>query len=311
MENRAHALAAGLFALLLGAAAVLAVWWFSPGRTPMREVVLVARGDLNGLSQQARVRYRGLSVGSVAGIRIDPDDHRVILVRLRVPRDLPLTRGTHASLGSLGVTGLAFIQLDDRGNDPTPLEDGPDGPPRIELDPGVLNQISTRALAAVEQIAAVSNRIARVLDEDSVTRLRNMLARLESAAGGLDRGMAELPQILAGMRQLLAPDNVARLSALVANLERGSAEAAPVAAEFRALLGRVDQLVARLDQAAVGSSEGMLDGTLPQLNVLLRELAATSRRLGHLAEELESAPQMLITGRGAEPGPGEQGFGGR
>lgn len=121
MENRAHALAAGLFAILLGAGVVFAIWWFSGQRVPMREIVLEARGDINGLGAQSRVRYRGMAVGSVRAVAIDPEDLRTLLVRIAVPADLPLTRGTTAALGTLGVTGLAFVQLDDRGVDRRPL----------------------------------------------------------------------------------------------------------------------------------------------------------------------------------------------
>ncbi len=92
MENRAHALAAGLFAIMLGAGIVFAIWWFSDQRVPMREIVLEARGDINGLGEQSRVRYRGMAVGSVRAIGIDPADLRTLLVRIAVPVDLPLTR---------------------------------------------------------------------------------------------------------------------------------------------------------------------------------------------------------------------------
>ena len=101
MENRAHALAAGLFAILLGAGVVFAIWWFSGQRVPMREIVLEARGDINGLGAQSRVRYRGMAVGSVRAVAIDPEDLRTLLVRIAVPADLPLTRGTTAALGDL------------------------------------------------------------------------------------------------------------------------------------------------------------------------------------------------------------------
>ena len=92
MENRAHALAAGLFAIVLGAGIVFAIWWFSDQRVPMRELVLEAHGDINGLGEQSRVRYRGMAVGSVRAIGIDPADLRTLLVRIAVPADLPIPK---------------------------------------------------------------------------------------------------------------------------------------------------------------------------------------------------------------------------
>ena len=63
MESRAHAIATGLFAILLGTALVGALWWFSDKREVTREVVLVTTGSVNGLNPQATVRYRGIVAG--------------------------------------------------------------------------------------------------------------------------------------------------------------------------------------------------------------------------------------------------------
>lgn len=312
LEDRAHAFAAGLFALVLGAGIVFALWWFSQDRQPMREVVLIARGDINGLGEQSRVRYRGLSVGAVKSIEIDPADLRNMLIRIRVAADLPLTHGTTARLGTLGVTGLAYVQLDDSGRDPRPLEGEGVEAPRIALGPGVLDEITDRTLAALERFGTVADRLAALFDDEGNARLRRLAATLESAATGVDRSFAEVPEALAAVRKVLSPDNVSRLSALLANLERSSVEAGPALADLRRLMRRLEQMAARLDQAAMATSDSLVDGTLPQLDALVGDLTATSRRLGRLIEEVESTPQMLLTGRGAqEPGPGEQGFANR
>lgn len=115
MENRAHALLAGLFVLLLGAATVFALWWFSGEREATADYELVSDGNVSGLNVQAQVRYRGMSAGKVMDIRVPGDDPRLIVVTIRIRRDLPVTQGTRATLGYQGVTGLAFINLDERG----------------------------------------------------------------------------------------------------------------------------------------------------------------------------------------------------
>ncbi len=311
MENRAHALAAGLFALALGLGLLTALWWFSQDREQTRALVLVARDDIGSLGPQARVRFRGLAIGTVADIRIDPTDSRNILVRVQVSEELPLTRGLRASIGTIGVTGLAFVQLDDRGTDPTPLMGEGDEAPRIKLESGLLSQLGEHALEAVEQFRNLSTRLSRVFDDEGVSQLRATLARIESAAAGMDQSFSALPKTLAAVHSVLTPQNVARLSATLENLERSSAQATPAMLELRALVSRVDMLAAHFDQAASAASAGLIDGSLPQLNTLLRELTSNSRRLGRLIDEVESTPQMLLLGRSeGEPGPGERGFDG-
>ena len=309
MENRAHALAAGLFALVLGLGLLSALWWFSQDREQTRALVLVARDDIGGLGPQARVRFRGLAIGAVAEIRIDPADSRNILVRVQVSEELPLTRGLRASIGTIGVTGLAFVQLDDRGTDPTPLVGEGGEAPRIRLESGLLSQLGEHALEAVEQFRTLSTRLSGLFDDDGVRQLRSTLARIESAAAGMDRSFNELPLTLAALHSVLTPQNVARLSSTLENIERSSAQATPAMVELRALVSRIDLMAVHFDQAAGAASAGLVDGALPQLDTLLRELTLSSQRLGRLLEEVESTPQMLLLGRsGREPGPGEAGF---
>lgn len=309
MENRAHALAAGIFALVLGTALVAALWWFSDGREATRDYLLVSNGNVTGLNVQAQVRYRGISAGKVIDIRVDPADPRHILVTIRIREELPVTRGTRASLGYQGVTGLAYVQLEDTGEDPQPLRAEDGKLPRITLQAGLIDQVTDAALRAVKRFSEVAERTAAFFDEKNIERFSLTLSRLESAAVGVDRTFKVAPDAFAAVRDTFNPENMRRLAATLENLERASAESGPAMTELRGLMARVSGMAERLDRAAVAASDGVMDDTLPQLNELLAELVSTSRRMGRLIDELEAAPQMLVVGRGArQPGPGENGF---
>lgn len=120
MENRSHALIAGVFTLLLGLAAVASVWWFGGKREVSNEFIVVTRQNVTGLSPQGQVRYRGIGVGKVQAIELDPKDVRNILIRIRVNDSVPVTRGTTAKIGFQGITGIAHILLEETGLDTTP-----------------------------------------------------------------------------------------------------------------------------------------------------------------------------------------------
>src|SRR5688572_14571334 len=116
MENRAHALAAGLFTLVLAAALVAAAFWIRGEPIAQDAYVLHTRGSVSGLNAQADVRYRGVEVGKVERIRFDQDDPRTILVDVSVRGGTPLTRGTYGQLAAQGITGLSYVQLEDDGS---------------------------------------------------------------------------------------------------------------------------------------------------------------------------------------------------
>ena len=121
MENKAHALAAGLFTLLLAAAVIFAAMWFSGETYEKKFYVLESRYAVTGLNEQATVRYRGVDIGKVTRIRFAPETAGAVLVDIAIQSDMALTRGTFAELRYQGVTGLAYIMLDDSGKNPQPL----------------------------------------------------------------------------------------------------------------------------------------------------------------------------------------------
>ena len=84
MENRAHALAAGLFTLLLGIGVLIAAQWFSRDNYEKVQYTLVSNHSVSGLNVQASVRLRGVEVGKVDVIEFDGDDPRNILIKINV-----------------------------------------------------------------------------------------------------------------------------------------------------------------------------------------------------------------------------------
>ncbi len=302
MENRAHALAAGLFVLLLGLCVVLAAWWFTGKREATREILLVTQGNVTGLNPQSQVRFRGIRVGKVMDIALDAKDRRSILVRITLPASIPLTRSTTAQLNSQGVTGMTYVELEDSGKSDELLEDS-DPPPRIALKKTLIETLGERATVIAGQVSEIAANLNRLLDE------RGHLNRaLENMAGASD-ALKDLPRVMAGVKAALSESNMKHLQAILANLERTSGEAAPMAVEMRALLASLSGISRHFDQLLTDTGGQISTTTLPRVNALVDDLDKNSRQLGRLIESINEAPQSLIFGRGAaQPGPGEAGF---
>ncbi len=302
MENRAHALIAGLFVLLLGLGILLAVWWFGGKHEPTRELVLITRNSVTGLNPQAQVRYRGIRVGKVLDIGLDPQDTRNILVRISVAASLPLTTGVTAQLNYQGVTGLAYVQLEDSGKS---IESLPDlgAPPRVELKPSLFETLGERASVVMGQAGDIAANLKRLTEENG--HLNHALENLAVASDSF----RDLPQVMAGVRQVLSAENLKRVNSILATLDRTAGEAAPLAAELRALVASLTMLSRRIDQVVVETGGELSGTTLPRVDALVRDLDGNSRQLTRLLDKIEAAPQSLLFGsaRGT-PGPGEAGF---
>ena len=164
MENRSHALIAGLFLLFLGVSAVVALWWFGGQQEDSNSYLVETRRNVTGLNPQAQVRYRGIQVGKVQSVRLDPDNVRKTLIAIRVRSDIPITRGTIARLGYQGVTGIAHVLLEDDGTDVRPLMTTGADPARIAMQDSMIQELA--------DVGGDTLRQARELDRKS-TRLNS------------------------------------------------------------------------------------------------------------------------------------------
>jgi phospholipid/cholesterol/gamma-HCH transport system substrate-binding protein len=305
MENRSHALAAGIFTILLGICAAIAIWWLGQSDESTNSYVLETRRNVTGLNLQAQVRYRGIRAGKVQAIEQDAADPRLILVHISVDSRFKLTTGTTAELGYQGVTGLAYVQIEDPGSSIEPLVGRNGQAPRIALRATLLDTLGDKAGAIVDQISAVSLRLGKVLDEKN---LQNLSRTLDNVANASD-GLGELPKVLASMREALSDGNMRSLRQILVHVEKAAGESAPLTAEMRELVKSMGALSRRVEQLAGSVGDEVTTSTLPRANALMQELTASSRQLSRVLDGLESNPQMLLFGRGAGvPGPGEAGF---
>src|SRR2546421_5466764 len=186
MENRAYALMTGLFLIGIVAAIVVAAQWLGGDQTVRVPYRVVATQPVTGLNPQAQVRYRGIGVGRVTAINLDPKDARRILIDTEVDANVPMTRGTYAQLGMEGITGVAYVHLLDDGKDNTPLADIPDATAEITMRPSFIDTISDSAEDLARDSRVLVANLNKLLDEDNRAHIKKTLASLERVSQNLD-----------------------------------------------------------------------------------------------------------------------------
>jgi phospholipid/cholesterol/gamma-HCH transport system substrate-binding protein len=337
MENRAHALAAGIFVLVMGLALIAGLSWFQGDRTERLRYTIVSATAVTGLNVKAPVKLRGVDVGKVETIGFDPADSSKILVGILVDQAAPLTHGTYAQLNFQGVTGLQFVSLSDAGGDTRPLRAVPgEAPPQILLRPTLLDDLATAAPQLVIGAKESVRRINAVLSDSNRAQVDQALAKLTASMDELARIMAALRPAAQALPGLVHhADSVAvRADALLGKVDGTLAkvdgtvtsaddaiaqvgsfaqEASGLAQDLRGRTAVVDQLGAtaaqlerttrHLDQALTGAGHGP---------ALLDQAGSLAGSLQQTVEDIDQQPQSLLFGRATvPPGPGESGFAAR
>lgn len=306
MENKAHALLAGLFTLALLAAAVFIAMWLGRDETELVPYEIATKLSVPGLSPQAAVRYRGLEVGKVDSIDFDPNVPGQILVRMRVQADTPVTQSTYGTLGYQGVTGIAYVQLDDDGSQPVRLHSSEDKVARIEMRPGLLDTLQAKGMEILSQAEALTRRLNGMLTPanekmilSSFQSIGEAARQIEAIPRQLQPTLARLPALADQSGQALVSINTLSrdVSALSNNLNA-------LTTSLQGPDGTVTRLTTTIDQ--VGAVANRIETeALP----LAHDARSTLRALNRTIDTFREQPQSILFGvSGRTPGPGEAGF---
>ena len=304
MENKAHALIAGAFVVLVTALLALLAIWLTRDNTERNLYEMSTSETISGLQPQATVRYRGVAVGKVERIGFDQKVKGNVLIRVSIDEAAPVTRSTFATVASQGVTGLGFIQLDDDGRGSAErLMPNDDDPPRILLKQGGIDKLLKQSEVIFNQAEQAATRINQLLSAQNEAAINTAVTQLAEAAGSINRVAKSLEPAVATL-PALSKDAQAALR----SVKTVTDEVSLTARRLNEQGGALDKLKEGGEALAAGV-ETFSAATLPKLGEVADETARTMRQLRRTVNAVDDNPQSLIFGNGpAVPGPGETGF---
>ncbi len=193
METDRHYFFEGLFIIVFCiAAAIVAVWLGSPGRHDDVTYRVRFPESVSGLAAGDAVKYRGIDVGTVKSMALDPVDPRLVVVDVRLRKDTPVKTDTRASLAMKGITGVVFIEL----NGGTPAAKllldvaPPDKVPEIASE-------KTGLKAALDQLPKLVEKFSVIEDE---------ARKVVKSAGELTEKVKDNPSLLLWRSGKASPD---------------------------------------------------------------------------------------------------------
>ncbi|CUI05933.1 MlaD family protein [Massilia antarctica] len=314
MENRSHALMTGFFTIALLVATVLAGIWFNRDRVERVPYQIATIQSIPGLNPQAAVRYRGLEVGKVDDISFDTKIPGQILIRLSVDAEAPITRTTFATLGYQGVTGIAFIQLDDEKTGSPLLASNANAMARIPLRPGLLDQLEKRGLVILDKAEELTARLDALAAPENQKIILDAFANVSKAAIAYGEIPARLEPTLARLPQLTAKaeQSFAAFDTFSNNASTMTRSYTKLADDLQAPNGAIARLNSTVDRVG-GSLEAVTTDlemqTLPHFVAMTDEARTSLRAVRRTMNSLNDRPQSLLFGAAPPtPGPGEPGF---
>lgn len=297
METRAHHVIIGLFTLLAGAGAVLFAVWISNANTSSdyRYYTVVFREAVTGLSRGSAVQYRGIPIGDITELGLDPEDPSQVLAGIRISGTAPITRDTKARLTFTGITGNTVIELVP-GDPNSPLLDG-DGTQaaRIPATPSPISSLLANGEDLMTNINQLVSNARNMLSDENAERIARTLESIEVAAGSLssqgDDVKALVNELTAASRE--ATELITNLNTLVN--EQGTRTLNNVEQTLESIASTSETL----EQLLVDNSDAFSSGMqgLGQLEPAISELRGSLTALRSITRRLEDNPARFLLGR--------------
>jgi phospholipid/cholesterol/gamma-HCH transport system substrate-binding protein len=321
MESRANYLvigsvAVGFVVALFAFVIWLEQWGFGKPQQLYR-VVFGGAATPAGLGQGDQVLFRGIEVGGIQSIGLDPNNRRQALVVISIDADTPVRADSVATEQSQGFTGVNYLSLSD-GSPDAPLLKSEDGRlPTIQAQAGGIWAIMDKAPEIADRVLNVADQASSLVgggqshDLDAIVRnLRALTETLASRDQEIGRMIDDLADASASIRR------AAGEAETLAAAGSGGAQAA------QATIGEVQELVKSdlrpaLDQArqaaqqTAGAAQSVdhlvsssrqpvelftRDGLI-EFRHFLAEARQLVQELREIADRLQTNPSQFLLGR--------------
>lgn len=313
METKVNYTLVGAFVLGLSALLILGILWLASGGGFQKkyDVYQALVGEsVAGLSVSAPVKYRGVDVGKVQDIRLDPANPEQVRLLFAIERGAPIKEDTEAVLKTQGLTGIAYVELSGGSRESPPLKAKvAGGYPEIRTKPSLSARLENLLTTVLAKLDSTGDSVNKILSDENVAAFKTTLANLSVLTKTL---AARKDTIDAGIASAARTfDNSARVTEKLAaelgpTLERVGKSADAVrkmgdeAAQASASAGRaVDSIGSDVKRFTADA--------LPELQRLLGEMNTLTGQLRRFIHETERNPRGFLFGKKPVPeGPGEQ-----
>jgi len=290
--------------------AVVAMVWLGASKYFEKGTFFATYFDesVQGLSVDSNVKYRGVNVGTVRTIRVAPDN-KLVEVIMKIAMQGGNERNLTAKLKSAGLTGIVFVELDQKSNEDINLSPEITFPREYPVIPSRPSD-SKYILSMVDSIVSEMNKI----DFKSIFQelkgisgginqyvnspgLKNIANNLESTTAHLDHAVRQIDKVMADGKL----DDIAK-------------EAKGTIMDARALIGKMKD---ELNQMKLAESAGKANQVVTGIDKSVRQIAfdlknttdnlqRASENLDILIDKLRDDPSDLLFSRPPPVSPRER-----
>ena len=189
METRAHFTLIGAFVVAAIVAAFTFIYWlqFAGFSAQTLYQVRFAQPPSGGLASLSAVLFNGVRVGNVMGLRLDPQNPKVLIASISVDPSTPIRTDTKVELSYQGFTGAPVLALSGGAADAPKLTSDNGQPPVLTVKEGAAQNLTEAARETLGRLDTILNENEKPLHTaiDGLSQFADMLGRNSGRVEGL------------------------------------------------------------------------------------------------------------------------------
>lgn len=256
--------------------------------------------SVSGLELGSAVKLRGVRVGQVSRVRLNPDNVEQVKVTVLLDAGTPIKEDTAAILQMQGITGMKFVELLEGTRKAKKLE--PDG--YIKAGESLVAKVSDRAQSLTMKADQVLDNLLVLTGEENQRAVAETLSHVATMVKRIDEMSANLNQIIAQVNTLLkdnhdpingvlasAEDVTRRVDTMIGNANELIVDLRRVIrdVELRTTIAGIDEtnrmIQRQFEEVDIGGTINNVTVTLASMQLVLEQL---TRLMGQNQEELRA-----------------------
>ncbi len=310
MEPKANFVLIGAFTIVMSLALFIFVVWL--GKYAIDRDFdyydIIFEEAITGLGQRGPVMFNGIQVGEVVQLKVDPEDPSRVITRVRVSEGTPVRADTKATLGFMGFTGQAYIDMQGGSPDsPTLKQSSNREVPLIVAETSDLQSLLSSGGSVFANINDLVSQLSELITTKTMHSIEQSILNIEQFTGGLADNRETITTTLENINAASTSmhQGMLRLQKLSDELltfwdEHGDTLGEDIAAsgaDFRATAAEARALVTNLQtllQRNSGAVDQFASEGLTQVGPTLKDISSLAQRLESLLLKLEQNPAAYL-----------------
>ncbi len=318
MNSKTNYTLVGLFVMVsIAMIFVFVIWLIRPtDKQQVTSFKIFFTESVSGLNVDSPVKYRGVTIGKVTRMKINPENSEEIEVEILVDKTAPIKVDTVAKLKSQGITGLNYIDLS-KGSPDTPLLCDESVDPVITSVPSFLVKVEESFGSVSVNLSKTLHETSVLLREENQQEITKALKHFTSTMQKIDEALS--PKAVEDFHRLLvsARSSMQRLDKSMPKIdktlettmdfEEKSANAlTSISNSYKTIASSMAVFEARNKNGDYSVKEST-EEPMKQFGVTMREMQQTLIEINELLARYGDSPSnMLLQSEEPNVGPGEK-----